>query len=328
MTKQKNSINPIIIAAIVLITAFFGYKYYKADKINRLKKDILPKALKKAINNDQTEFTIGEVKEVSGVYEFTLTVNGQKYTSYLSKDGKLLFPSVVKIETTPTTTPGQKTTNTEQKKLTCNDIKKSKTANLTAYVVSQCPYGLQMQRVFKTAISEQPELEKYLTVKYIGAVENGKITSMHEDAEAQENLRQICIREEQPTLYWPYVSCYMQEGKTDECLATSGVDTSGLTKCTTDKNKGLKYAEKDFAQANKFNVSGSPTLISNNSQAVSEFDFGGRVANSLQDIVCCGSQTKPGFCENKISTAELASSFSTTDTASNQNTDQNANCGN
>lgn len=328
MTKQKGSSNSLLLVAVVLLLGFFGYKYYKTSQINKVKNEYLPKLLKKAINNDKIKFSFDSLKEVSGVYQFNLTINDQKYASYISKDGKLLFPSVVKLDVTPTTTPGQ-TTNTDQpKKLTCKDIKKSKSANLTAYVVSQCPYGLQMQRVFKTAINEQTELEKFLSVKYIGAIENGKITSMHGDKEAQENLRQICIREEQKTLYWPYVSCYMQAGKSEECLANSGVDTSVLSSCISDKNKGLKYAQADFTLANKFKVSGSPTLVANNSQVVSEFDFGGRVANSMQDIVCCGSESQPSFCQNKISVNEVASSFSATDTASTQGTNQNANCSN
>jgi len=329
MTKQNNSANPIkyiVVLAIILIAAFFGYKYYKAEQLKKFKKNVLPTALKKAINNDKTPFTIGGIKETSGVYEFELTVNNQKYTSFISKDGKFLFPSVVKLDITPTTAPTKTTNTDQQKKLTCKDVKKSKDSNLTAYVVSQCPYGLQMQRVFKTAINEQPELEKSLTIRYIGAVENGKVTSMHGEEEATENLRQICIREEQKTLFWPYLSCYMQAGKSEECLTNSGVDTTGLTSCMTDKNKGLKYAQADFTLANKFGVSGSPTLIVNNKQTVSEFDFGGRVANTMQDLVCCGSQTQASFCQNKISADEAAVSFSTTDVAGAQDTNSNANC--
>lgn len=325
MTKQKKApAKPIIFLIVILIAGFFGYRYYKTNQLNNFKKNLLPKAVKKAINNEKTEFTIGEVREASGVYEFDLTVNGQKYVSYISKDGKLLFPSVVKLEITPTPT---KNSSTDQgKKLTCDDVKKADNDNLTAYVVSQCPYGLQMQRVFKMAINEQPELEKYLTVRYIGAVENNQVTSMHGEEEATENLRQICIREEQKTLYWPYVSCYMQAGKTDECLASTGVDTAGLNTCMSSSGKGLEYAKKDFTLANKFNVSGSPTLVSNNSQTVSEFDFGGRVANTIQDLVCCGSKTQASFCQNKISTDEVASSFSTSDVAGAQDTSSNANC--
>lgn len=74
------------------------------------------------------------------------------------------------------------------KKLTCADLPKSEKPSLTAFLVSPCPYGIQMQRAFKKAIEQIPQLLSYLTVKYIGAVDNNKITSMHGDKGAQENL--------------------------------------------------------------------------------------------------------------------------------------------
>jgi len=326
-TKKKFFHPSLLIALVIILVLFLGFIFLRKYQKDNFQKKILPLAVKKVINNDKTQFTIGEIKEISGVYEFNLTVNNQKYISYISKDGKILFPSAVKLYAEKNNSPTAQTQGNQTKKLTCKDLTKTKNPNLTAYVVSQCPYGLQMQRVFKAVINEQPELEKYLSIKYIGGVENGKITSMHGDAEAQENLRQICIREEQKNLYWSYFSCYMQAGKSDECLANTGVNTSLLNSCITDKNKGLKYAQADFDSGKKFNVGGSPTLLLNDKQIVSEFDFGGRVANTIKDIVCCGSQTKEDFCQKEISKNELATSFSAVD-ESGGNTNQNAACGN
>jgi len=198
---------------------------------------------------------------------------------------------------------------------------------LVAFVVSQCPYGVQMQRVFKKAIEEIPAISSFLKVKYIGSVENNKITAMHGDEEAQENLRQICIREEQKDKYWSYVSCYMQEGKSDGCLTTSGVNSTQLKACVDDVSRGIKYAKADFDLANKFSVSGSPALLLNEKQTVSEFDFGGRVPNAIKEIVCCGSNEKPEFCSQDISKDEVAVSFSKTDEASSAG-DSAAGCGN
>ena len=101
-----------------------------------------------------------------------------------------------------------------------------------------------------------PQARDYLMVRYIGSVSNNTITSMHGDEEAQENLRQICIREEQPDRYWDYVSCYMIEGKSIECLKSSSVDESKLNACMNDSSRGLAYAQKDFDLADKFNIYG------------------------------------------------------------------------
>jgi len=40
---------------------------------------------------------------------------------------------------------------------------------------------------------------------------------MPEDVEAKENLKQICIREEQSDKYWNYAGCYINGGQ-NHCL--------------------------------------------------------------------------------------------------------------
>lgn len=297
---------------LVLIGALTFLKFAKGTpSLNTMKTKVLPDIVKKVVNNPGTKIEINSVKEVSGMIEFELSVNGQKYTSYTSRDGKLLFTSGIKVDdlNKPAAAAGD-TTKTEAK-----DIKKADKPNVTAFVVADCPYGLQMQRTFKKAIAELPDLAGSLSVKYIGAVENGKITSMHGDKEAQENLKQICIRDEQEDKYWPYVSCYMQEGKTEDCLASTGVNTAELESCTTDAKRGLTYAQADFDLANKYKVTGSPTLLANGSQTVSEFDFGGRNPDAIKALVCAASKTPSAYCSQELSKTDMAVSLSVTDEA-------------
>lgn len=317
----------------LVLVYFFVSKNIKGggSNTNNLKTTVLPQAIKKIINNDAIKVTIDNIKENHGVYQFDLSLDQgqgtpQKYVSYISKDGKVLFQSGIDLDTlnnTAANTANQETT----KKLTCSDVKKGDQPKLTAYVVSNCPYGLQMQRVFKRAIAEQPALANYLDVKYIGSVADGKITSMHGDKEAEENLRQICIREEQKDKYWNYVSCYMKEGKTEDCEKTANINMQALNSCTSDANKGLKYAQVDFDQQKKNGISSSPTLLTNDNQTVSEFDFGGRTANAVKELVCCAANNKPDFCGKELSKDSAAVAFSANDTTTNTNTSA-ANCGN
>ena len=78
--------------------------------------------------------------------------------------------------------------------------------------------------------------------------------AMHGEVEAQENLRQICIREEQTDRYWDYVRCYMKEGKTAECLESVSIDLKELDACTNDSARGLAYAQEDFDLATSFKI--------------------------------------------------------------------------
>jgi hypothetical protein len=290
---------------LLLVKTFRG-------KTDEFKNKTIPAAIKKVLNSPDTKFEVSDIKETNGVYEFQLKLQGQAYTSYITKDGKILFTSGVKLDDKAKTAAA---TTTAQKKLTLKDLKKSDKPSLTAFVVANCPYGLQTQRVFKKAMEDAPGLADALKIKYIGSIVDGKITAMHGDEEAKENMRQICIRDEQSDLYWPYVNCYMKEGKTEQCLAEVGVDTATMTACAEDPKRGNAFAQKDFDSANKFNVSGSPTLVLNDAQVVSEFDFGGRVPNSVKTLVCGGSKTPAEYCSKDISTNEVAVSLSVTDDA-------------
>ncbi len=328
--KPKSSLPLFLfIAVLVIVVGVLFSKISAQNAMARFKSTVIPEAVKKVVNNPSTKFEIGTVKDVSGIYEFELILKAgsdQKYTSYLTKDGKILFVSGIKIDTLGQV-KGQTNSN-QAKKMTCADVSKTATPKITAFVVSNCPYGLQMQRVMKKAIDEQPTLLNNFDVKYIGSVNDGKITSMHGDKEAQENLKQICIREEQLTKYWDYVDCYMKEGKSEECSTQTGIDTTQLNTCASDKNRGLAYAQKDFNLANQLNIGSSPTLVLNDKQTISEFDFGGRTANALKDIVCCGSANKGEYCGKDLSKDEVATSFSVSGQASDQGSANAANCGN
>lgn len=287
------------------------------DKMVELQTKTIPDVVKQLAGPGTVVNGVNNIKAESGIYSFELdlTLSGQKqkFTSYITKDGKIFFVSGTKTsELKGTTAQGTE----ETAAITCKDVKKADTPKVTAFVVSNCPYGLQMQRVMNKAIAEQPALASSFDVRYIGAIENGKITSMHGDEEAQENLRQICIREEQKALYWPYVSCYMKAaGQSASCLVSTGVNVNTVNTCMADAKRGNAYAQKDFDLAGKFSVDSSPTLLVNESQIVSESDFGGRTADALKQVSCCASTKEASYCTTALSTDAVAASFSETDAA-------------
>lgn len=329
-TKLFSFLIPLFI--IALIAGVLTIKIHR-DRLVTLKTKTIPQIVTKLVGDPSVTLKdVANLHTESGVYVFDLNLDysgtAKTFPSYMTKDGQLFFTSAVKVSDILKTGAASATNTAAAKKLTCSDINKSATPKLTAFLVSNCPYGLQMQRVMAKAIAEQPALQTLFDVKYIGSIDNGKITSMHGDKEAQENLRQICIREEQKNLYWPYVSCYMKAGDTESCLAQTGVNAANVTACMNDTSRGNTYAAKDFAVMSKYNIGSSPTLLVNDSQVVSEFDFGGRVANALKDVVCCASSNKPEFCSTDLSKDEVATAFSVTDAAASGSGNTAANCGN
>jgi len=321
----KSILSVTLPAAIVIAAVIIGVVlvYTNQVKINKTNQGVLTsqtageKAIKYINENllsQGTTASLVSVSEEDGVYKFKLNIGGNEYDSYVTKDGKLLFTSGISLEPTPTPSAAPNSSVTpspaaQQTKASCEDLKKTGKALLEAFIVSNCPYGLQMQRILDEIVTNIPSLTENIKVAYIGSIQNGKITSMHGDNEAQENLRQICIREEQGDRYWDYVGCYIKAGDTDNCLTSANIDKTKLNSCMTDSNRGLKYAKADFdAQAN-YGVSGSPTLILNG-ETVSEFDFGGRTAEAVKTLLCCGFTTNIDVCSQNLTTDQAATSFS------------------
>ena len=130
---------------------------------------------------------------------------------------------------------------------------------------------------------------------------------MHGKTEAAENLKQICIREEQPDAYWKYVSCFLNSSSSLECVTTAGIDRTKLDSCITDPTRGITYAEDDFAREESYGVTGSPTLFLNGKK-VSEFNFGGRNPEAVKTLVCCGFSDQPGSCSTRLSNLSASAS--------------------
>lgn len=190
----------------------------------------------------------------------------------------------------------------------CTGVDKTNKPELEAFVVSYCPFGTQMQRVLaevQKAIGDDADIK----VRYIGAVVDGKVTAMHGEQEAEENHRQICLREEQPDKFWDYVSCFIKAGNTESCLEETEIDTAMLDECMADPERGVKYAQVDFTNQNTYGVTGSPTLILGGKR-VSESNFGGRSAESLKKMLCCGMEDEAKGCEQELKTAQAAVGFS------------------
>ncbi len=199
----------------------------------------------------------------------------------------------------------------KQAEQSCETLTKADKPELEAFVVSYCPYGIQMQRIL-VPVHEALGDSVDIIIRYMGEVVNGKVTAMHGDEESQENLKQICLREEQPDKFWDYISCFMKaQGQSEACSEEVSVDTDKLDECMTDPDKGVKYAQVDFDAQNTYAVTGSPSLFLNG-EIVSEFNFGGRTAEAVKTMVCCGMDKEAKECETELSTEQANTAFATT----------------
>jgi hypothetical protein len=266
----------------------------------------------KYINDNQlasTPASVVSVSRVSGLVKVKIKIGTNEFDSYATKDGSLLFPQAFEMD--PKKTSASTDENASANNTTPTEVTKTEKPILEAFVVARCPYGIQMQRAMADAVKNMPALGQYMKVIYMGTVSGNTITSMHGDAEAKENLRQICIREEQPAKYWNYVSCQMQSGDTAGCETSTGIDSAKMNSCISDTSKGVAYAKKDFDLNTKYNITGSPTLILNGA-LISDSSYGGRSSDGVKSMICAGFNNPANFCSTKLNTAQAAVSFSAT----------------
>ena len=241
----------------------------------------------------------------------------QDAIGFVGLDGKLLlvgtgeFPGTYNVFDLDETLPEYE--EPEINTLSCEEVPKEDAAVLEAFVVSYCPYGLQAQRAL-VPVARLLGMD-VVQIKYIGDVVDGVVTAMHGETEAEENHRQICIREEQPDKFLDYLACFMKEGETDACLTEVGVDTVELDACMSGETRGIAYAQADFDASDSYGVTGSPTIIVNG-QRISEFDFAAaegnlgqskaRSSENLKQLLCCAFNSIPGECSTELSTENAA----------------------
>lgn len=307
-TLNKNTIFLGIAVIGVIAAGFLIFSGGEIGKVNfsgifsQQNEAVAQKAVDYINNNELSQLpaSLVEVTEESGLLKLKIKIGENEWDSYISKDGRFLFPQFIDMGL-----------EDEKESEAVTEIQKTDNPLLEAYVVSLCPYGLQMQRAMAEAVKTLPELSQYVKVRYIGDIVNGEVTAMHGEKEAQENFRQICIREEQADKYWEYMSCYMKAGDATGCEALSGVDSGALNTCMSDSSRGLVYAQEDFDLNKQYGVTGSPTLMVGET-TITGSDFGGRSAEAVKAIVCAAFNSAPDFCSTELETAQAAASFSET----------------
>lgn len=173
------------------------------------------------------------------------------------------------------------------------------------FVMSYCPFGLQMQKAFLPVydlLKEKADMAVYF-VDYI----------MHEKKEIDENLRQYCIQKEEPVKYSSYLSCFLKDGKAEKCLGQAQIDKQKLEACVARTDKDYKvtaqYNDKrtwlhgQFPMFNvntdlcrKYGVRGSPTLVVNDQTKQVK-----RSPEAVKNLICQAFKQKPEECSAVLS---------------------------
>ncbi len=308
LEKLTKNLIPISIATVgLLIAGVFAYMNWgKIEKVisgSSSSQTIAEKAIKYINENFPSvggAASLISVSEEGSVYKIHLKVGDSEYDSYVSRDGKFLFPDGYSLEATTTAQEAQNSSSTSV------EVPKSDNPDVKLFVMSYCPYGLQAQKMYLPVydlLKDKANMGVYF-VDY----------AMHEKKEIDENLTQYCIQKEEKEKYADYLNCFVASGDSGKCLSQAGIDQGKTASCVsaTDKEFSVTSLYNDKStwlsgQYPKFNVNadlcqqygvqGSPTIIINDTVV----EVSPRSPDKFKEIVCQAFNSPPGECSQVLS---------------------------
>jgi hypothetical protein len=294
----------VLLVAAVLTKGFsFGKKLSK-DDVKKVTEDYV-----NALTQGQASAQVTEVTEEAGLYKLKLNVGGRLYDSYVTKDGKLLFPQAVDMSADLNQPAADSTANAAP----AAEVPKTDKPAVELFVMAYCPYGTQAEKGMLPA------------VRALGSKVDFKIRfvyyAMHGEKEVKENLNQYCIQKEQSDKFQSYLACFLNASDSAGCLKTANVDTAKMNACTAaadkqysimanlnDKSKWLSgnypLFGVDAALNTKYGVGGSPTLVINGVESSA-----GRDSASYLKAICGAFKTQPKECSTQLSSASPSAGF-------------------
>jgi hypothetical protein len=302
--KFKDSLVFLIPIGLILIAGIFLYfgqnsnnlsADQAADKaVNYLNNSILPAGVTASLI---------DIVEEGVVYKIRLEVGGTEYQSYISKDGRYLFPDGYDLDV-----------EIESQQQSNQEISKSERPVVKLFIMSYCPFGLQAQKMFLPVydlLEDKADMGVYF-VDYI----------MHDKQEIDENLNQYCIQKEEREKYDDYLLCFVKDGDHENCLLEAKIDETKLASCieVTDEEFNIysQYQDKDTWLDGKYpkfdvhavlnqqyGVSGSPTIVINDEIV----NISSRSPEAFKQVVCEAFVSQPEECSQVLSDVAYTPGF-------------------
>lgn len=314
--KERNSwlIISIILFLLLIASIFtngFGLKSLifsgSVDKVGKEAVDFINKNL---LVEGVTASFVDSLRMPDGLYQVKFKINDQEFTSYVSSDGRLLFPDGVEMTTSTASSNNDEAQQTTQQE----EVSKNDKPTVEVFVMSYCPYGLQAEKMYLPVLNLLKD-KVDMSIHFVDY-------AMHEKKELDENLRQYCVQKEQPDKYPTYLTCFVKGGDYEKCLGEAGIDKTKMNTCVAeidkqynvtsnynDKNTWLsgQFPTFDVEKTlnEKYNVEGSPTIVINGTVV----DVNPRSPEKFKEVICSAFNNPPAECSQKLSEEAVSAGF-------------------
>ena len=168
---------------------------------------------------------------------------------------------------------------------------------LDFYVMSQCPYGVQVLDAIAPVLKKMGDNVDF-SVNFIANEGAGKkFTSLHGQPEVDEDLRELCAMKYYPKSYkyMDYITCRDKNIKAtnwQKCATDSGMDAAKLKACA-EGDEGKNLLSASIKASTKAKAQGSPTMYLNGA-----LYSGGRTETDFTRALCNAMKVKPAACKN------------------------------
>ena len=297
---------PIAIVIAALIIAQGLYYFSKEEVPGALSSE---EAAQKAIDyinlvalQGQATASLLEVIKESGLYKIRLQIEDQEYESFVTKDGKLLFPPGTDIsEETP-----------EPSTLKETGFPKADIPQVQLFVMSFCSWGNQAEELMRPTaelLKDKANIELHYVIysNYGGGGpdycldQESKYCSLHGIQELNQGVRELCVQKYQKDKFWDFVkeingSCNYRDVDScwEEIAKKVGVEVAQVKACQ--KDEALKILAQELELNQKYGITGSPQLIINEAEYQ-----GSRSSEAYKQGICSAFNSLPEECSQVLS---------------------------
>lgn len=241
-----------------------------------------------------------EILEENGLYKVKFSIGEQEVESYVTLDGKFLFPEESAVNLEP---PKPK------------EISKKEVPEVNLFVMAFCPYGNQAEELMIPVVNLLGNKANIQLHYIVSKSSEEKYNSLHGEQEVHQDIRELCVNKYQSEKLWDFVmkineNCDAQnvDSKWEEIAAGIGIDVNKIKDCQEKEGSGLldreveligtEYLVQDPANhqnQEKISISGSPTLVINGII----YD-GERSSEGYKEAICSGFENPPEECSKKL----------------------------
>jgi len=282
-----------LILAVSVVTGGFGFGGIFGSSSDEIGKKTMDYVNNNLLPPGTTASLIESKKGDSGIFEVKFKLGEQEITSFVTQDGKMLFPTGYEMNEAEAVSKDADAKEAE--KIPARDK-----ADVKLFVMSYCPYGNQAEDSIRPVVDllgNKADIE----LRYVISKNGDKYKSLHGDKELDQNVREMCVQKYASDKFWDFIKEMNEKSTIDnaqkkwEGIAQGlSIDVDKIKECAKSEKNSL--LDEDSKLTDKYEVRGSPTLVVNDVAYK-----GDATSEAYKEAICSGFKEKPDVCDKKLS---------------------------